>query len=375
MGRDRNGHSRLAYFVHDVHDAAVARRVRMMHAGGADVTVVGFRRREAPLAAIDGAPVIDLGRTGDGRFAQRVAAVGRALISRARVRRAIAGCDAIVARNLESLAIAASVRGRRRLTYECLDIHRLLLGGSVAAKAVQAVEWRLLAAVDLIVTSSPQFADYFTGRRGFRGPVLLAENKVLALDGAAAAPAPRPAGPPWVIGWFGMLRCRRSFEILKAIAIASGGRIEVLIAGIASEAEFTDFAAQCEAAPGVRFAGRYAADDLPALYGAVHFAWAIDYFEEGLNSAWLLPNRLYESLSFGAVPIALSTVETGAWLRANGVGVLVDDPAREVPALLSGLDASGYSALAARAADLPRALIFAGIDEARDLTRAMLGAV
>ena len=58
-----------------------------------------------------------------------------------------------MARNLESLAIAASVRGTRRLIYECLDIHRLLLGVGRSARAVQAIERHLLAGVDLIVTS------------------------------------------------------------------------------------------------------------------------------------------------------------------------------------------------------------------------------
>ena len=37
---------RIAYFVHDLSDPAVGRRVRMLRTGGAEVTVLGFRRAE-----------------------------------------------------------------------------------------------------------------------------------------------------------------------------------------------------------------------------------------------------------------------------------------------------------------------------------------
>ena len=42
--------------------------------------------------------------------------------------------------------------------------------------------------------------------------------------------------------------------------------------------------------------------------GDVHFTWAIDFYEAGANSDWLLPNRLYEGGAHGAVPIALAGV-------------------------------------------------------------------
>ena len=38
---------KFAYFVHDLTDPAVARRVRMLRVGGADPVVIGFRREDA----------------------------------------------------------------------------------------------------------------------------------------------------------------------------------------------------------------------------------------------------------------------------------------------------------------------------------------
>ena len=85
----------------------------------------------------------------------------------------------------------------------------------------------------------------------------------------------------------------------------------------------------------------------------MHFVWAIDYFEEGLNSRWLLPNRLYEGVAHGAVPIALADVATGDWLRQRGVGLLVDDSLADLSVRLRGLDAARMSALQAGVRAIP----------------------
>jgi succinoglycan biosynthesis protein ExoL len=57
----------------------------------------------------------------------------------------------------------------------------------------------------------------------------------------------------------------------------------------------------------------------------MHFSWAVDFFEQGLNSSWLLPNRIYESSFFGSVPIAVEGVETARWLAEKQIGVILND--------------------------------------------------
>lgn len=346
----------------------------MLHAGGMDVIVLGFRRRDAPVTEIDGATVVDLGQTGDAKLWQRAWAVLRVIANRRKVRAAIGNADAIMARNLEMLIIGANVAHGRRLTYECLDIHRMLVSPNMIARSIQRLEKSLMERVSLIVTSSPRYADdYFRKLRGYGTPILLLENKVLSIDGVAIASGPPPiaAGPPWVIGWFGMLRCQRSFSILSALVRNSGGRIRVLIAGIASPHEFPDFDADVQAVDGIDFHGRYAAEDLPGLYASVHFAWAIDYFEEGLNSKWLLPNRLYEALAHGAVPIALNDVETGQWLQRHHVGLLVSDPLTEIAGICESMDTQSLERLRAPIADLSWKTLHADRGECRDLVAAI----
>lgn len=358
--------SRIAYLVHDLADAAVARRVESLQAGGAAVLLAGFHRRSAP-PAVAGTAALPLGRSHDGRLVARAVLVLRRLLFPGRLREVVRSADIVIARNLEMLVLAVLLaRGRQPVVYECLDIHRSLLGMGPASRALRFIERRLLARTRQVIVSSPAFArSYFRARQGWRGTIELVENKVGAVPHTLPAAVP---GAPWVIGWFGMLRCRRSLAILGDIAARSEGRVKVLIAGLPSPDIFADLPAEVACLPGVTFAGPYTASDLPALYARVHFAWCIDYFEEGLNSAWLLPNRLYESLAHGAVPVALADVETGRWLAAAGVGLTLRQ-GEALGEVLASMTPARHADLAAAARALPRSAIAFSPEDHRRLVR------
>ena len=370
---------KIAYFVHDLGDPAVRRRVLMFRAGGAQVVLVGFRRGAEPIAEVAGAPAHDLGQTHNARLAHRAAATVRQRLAAGRWRDVVAGADAVVARNLEVLWIAEAARRagapRARRVYECLDVHRLMASDGLPGKILRGLEHRLLGACDLLILSSPAFErEYFRPRHGLALPTLLVENKLLSLDGHAARPVlARTAGPPWRIGWFGALRCRKSLTLLADLAARHPGLVEVVMRGRPAHDEFDDFDAQVAAAPGVSYLGPYVAEDLPALYGDVHFTWAVDFYEEGLNSSWLLPNRLYEGGYFGAPALALRGVETGRWLAGHGSGVLFDDLSTQVAPFLQGLDARAYAALEAAAFAMPWADLACDADACVELVAAVCG--
>jgi hypothetical protein len=374
---------RIAYFVHDLTDPAVARRVRMLRAGGADVVLLGFRREaEAPAEIAEVRPV-DLGRTYDARFGHRAALTALNVVGAVRLRRRLAGCDVVMARMLETLAIASAARAMSgyggRLVYECLDVHRMMLGEGVKSRAMRAVERALLKSTDLLVVSSPAFLrEYFEPRQGVGRAIpvdtLLVENKVLELEPQETVPEiPTLApGPPWRIGWLGAIRCRKSLAILGDLAARRPDLVEVRIHGRPAYTEFDDFDAQVAGLPTLTFGGGYTAADLPRLYGATHFAWAIDFMEEGLNSSWLLPNRLYEASRHGAVPLALAGVETGRYLAQHGFGLRLNEPA-ELEAALDRLTPESYAALRRQVAQVPREALVAGAADCRRLVESLRG--
>ena len=345
---------RLLYLVHDLGDAAVKRRLRFLRDGGGHVVLIGFRRHRGDHGQ-DGVHGLCIGQTRNGRMLRRILSTIRAVLLSRNWQGEVLQADAVIARSLEMLLLAVAVR---RLTgaavpivYECLDIHRLMTRSDLVGRLLRWIERRLLDASSLLIVSSASFIDsYFSRFHGQLPPWLLLENKLLAseLPGRTGIMPSRSlaAGPPWRIGWFGIIRCRRSLELLAALARASDGRIEVDIRGRVAHDVIPDFNAQIAAIPGLTFGGPYdRMTDLATIYGQVHLNWAIDFYEEGLNSAWLLPNRLYEGSIFGVVPIALRTVETGRWLSRHDCGLLLDQPIeRTLPTLLAGMTPAAFEA-------------------------------
>lgn len=319
----------IAYFVHELADAAVSRRVRMLGTAGRGVVLLGFERARGGSSSRQSAGIV-LGRTYNNRLLARALSLLLAIPRAWRNRNAWLSAEMFLARNLEMLALVMLLtrltRPRARIVYECLDIHRLMLAKSLPGVILRALERFCLARTALVITSSPAFErNYFRAVQRFGGDILLAENKVLTLTEAPASTA-APAGPPWTIAWCGVLRCKQSFDVLRAAAQNLDGRLRVELWGRPALDQIPDFREAVDASPNMTFHGPYAPERLQEIYASVHFAWAIDFYEAGANSDWLLPNRLYESIAFGAVPIAIAGVETARWLDEHRVGVVLDPP-------------------------------------------------
>lgn len=367
----------ILYLAHDLDDNAIWRRVSMLKAGGAEVTLAGFRRDEGALPG----PAIVLGKTQNGRMVQRAGLVARAVRQAARQLGHLDRPDVILARNLEMLAVGARTRGlwteSPGLAYEVLDIHRMMLGGGLRARGMRAVERRLARGVGMLVTSSPGFVrEYFTPYRQLPegADVRIVENKVNGFDLAPGAVAltPELRGVP-TIGWFGILRCARSLEVLDAATRARPGSLRVLLAGRPALDVIPDFHARLGANPDLDFVGPYRnPDDLGRLYGAVDFAWLVDRYEAGQNSDWLLPNRLYEGGLYGAIPLALQGTEVARRVAELGIGVVLPHlTAEDVGNLIATLGTSERASLRAAMASVPRNTWVASRKDAQALVRAL----
>lgn len=345
---------RVLYLAHDLADPAIRRRVLMLRAGGAEVMLAGFRRDENPLAAIDGIEPLELGITSDGRFVQRALSVVKASFSvRARLGH-LPRPDVIIARNLEMLSVARRARhifgAPVPVVYECLDIHRLMLRKDMIGSVLRALEARFSRQASLLITSSPAFVEhYFKPLSGVDLPVMLLENQVLDLASdtpqAVMPQTPPKAGEPWRIGWFGALRCSKSLKLLSELTRAMQGRVVVEMRGRPAHSEFDDFDALVAREPYISFHGPYRnPEDLAKIYGQVHFVWAIDFYEEGQNSSWLLPNRLYEGCRHGGIPIALNGTETARYLERKAIGFEISDgSAAALTALFEAMTAERYT--------------------------------
>ena len=374
---------RIAYLVHNLADPAVGKRLRMLTAFGDDAIAIGFHRDDRLCREIEGVPAIDLGRTFDLNLSHRAIAIAKEFLRLGNWAERISGYDVIIARNLEMLVLAACARRRyapqAALVYECLDVHRILLSKRVTGTCMRGVERFFMRNADLLIVSSPAFLrEYFEPFQMVTGdklPSLLVENKPFPAPVADVPSCEHDvAQPPWRIGWFGMIRCRKSLDFLCDLSMRHPGLIELVIRGRPTRPAFVDFDAQVERSRGISYGGTYRPAELQALYGSVHFNWAIDYFEEGANSGWLLPNRIYEGGAFASVPIALRGTETARWLERLGIGVCIDD-LDGLEDFLRQLTPPRYAQLKRACRAVPKSTFVAETTDCRMLRDALQGAV
>ncbi len=368
----------IAFFAHDEKDAAVRRRVFAFEDAG--YSVAGFSMRRGELAEQPWSAV-DLGRTHDARFIHRLGAILSGARKAAGARGILEKCDLVYARNLDMALCArlamAMTGARRPLVYECLDVHRLMHRTDLVGSALRMLERAILKSSTLLVVSSPGFVrDYFEVRHPGKFRAHLIENRIA--DAPALAPRPlsrERAAPPLRIGWFGVLRCRRSLDLLEALAVRFGSDIEIVLRGY-PDVMLPDFHERVRKHHNMRYRGRYKSpDDLADLYGAVDLVWAGDFHDAGANSRWLLPNRLYEGGYFAAPAIAPADSETGRWVAAHGAGFLVEEPLEEtMRALMEELLAAPDKITQAQASltALPRETFVQPRDEMRAVVNAAL---
>jgi succinoglycan biosynthesis protein ExoL len=379
---------RIAFFGHDWAESTVVKRIRAFSGLGLAVTGFCFRREKFARGFRPFWRNVHLGTTEDRAYGRRLLALARALPRVLRHRRELRLADFFYARNIDmgTLALAAKrLSGSPApLVYEVLDVQRAFLGDGMVARLFRWAERRLLDRAALLVISSPGFErHYFRKLQGYRGRIFLLENKIgFAQAAAVARPAPRPAPEvaslpapeKWVIGWFGTLRCPKSLAMLRRIAEALPDRVEIYLRGVPTETGLAAFEAAIAGCPNMIYGGEYRnPDDLAAIYGRVHFTWAFDYLDEGTNSTWLLPNRLYEGGYFGSVALADAGTQTGAKVRELGLGHTFEAPLVEnLVAFLRCYSMTEYLARRAHVLALP-ADRFCDLHDTRELCDEILG--
>ncbi|WP_428488737.1 hypothetical protein [Rhodopila sp.] len=369
----------VTYFANDLADSAVARRVHMLQIGGATVTLIGFRRTEHPVQQVSGAEAIDLGRTFDARFLDRAVKILRRSLEAGRWKDLVVRSDVLLARNVEMGVVADSARAwsgaNVRLVYECLDIHGLLLASGIPSALLRWWEKRLVRRSAALIVSSPGFLVNYFERLGLRLPtVVVSENKLIKTAADLQRPAPDMTRnrAPWRVGWFGKIRCVRSFYILKDLARRHPNLIDVELRGRPTSALQALIAANLPL-KNMRFGGPYAQSELASIYETCHLAWAIDFWQQGQNSDWLLPNRIYEGGFYNCPPIALAGTETARWLKDRAAGVILQNPEEELEAFVTKLTADRYGELKHAVAAIPTTDLVHTVEQCERFAKLLAG--
>ncbi|MEQ1610100.1 MAG: glucosyl transferase [Hyphomonadaceae bacterium] len=360
--------TRVAFFGHDAADAAVRRRVQGFRDDGLEVTGFTMRRRDNVVVEWEN---VDLGRTYDGAYRQRIRSIFAGARRAAAQRDLLAKSDVIYARNLDMLAIAFLAKLlaglKTPVVYEALDVHRLLTRRDLIGLTLRRIEGMLLKRTKRLVVSSPGFLNnYFAVYHRGQYRACLIENRLAAGADYGQRPARNAAfrvADPLSIGWIGRLRCSRSLDLLMDLAREFGPQVRIVMHGIASPEEIPDFNERIQGLANVEFHGRYRApEDLSRIYDSLDLVWAGDFMEAGYNSVWLLPNRIYEGGYYAVPSIAPEGTQTAKWINARAAGFTVsEDLATTLPGLIRTLIADRGSIAVKRShlLDLPESTFVA----------------
>jgi len=369
--RDCTNQLRVLFFTTAVEHRTFRKTAKMLHRAGVLANYVGFTRHNYPHAE-DGLETTQLGQIRHGNYIRRFLTVIRRLPA---LRREAKKNDLMYCFSLDALVLAclATVGTRVPLVYQVQDIRPILIGTKVKNRLSRLLERMALARVrHVVVSSSAYYEHHFKAGYGFpEGSISVIENKLEhdpVLSNCSIGKIPPIEARPIRIGYFGMLRCPRSWEILKDAVDRSQGGLELVVRG--KPVGIDGF--ECDIASNSRivYGGPYRdPDELDDLYRPVDVVWAAYPYGHGVsgNWQWARTVRFYEAGAFGTPMISQAGTQDASVISRYGIGLNVDmaDPRDAVERLLSiGRKELGHWSKNLR--DAPRSL-FVHTDEYREL--------
>lgn len=325
------------------------KRIEALQKLGVEPKILAFERDYYAGKAWSGG-YKSLGKLQHGHYCKRLIPLLKAV---PKVRAAVKEADIIYAFDLDVLLFgwlaSRSFSGQPKIIYEVGDIREVLLGKRLVARSLRWLERFLLQRTNLLVVTSKAFvSEYYRGIQGLTDLCYqVIENK---LDPDVLRQVEHKArdrsSEVLRIGYFGVLRCPRSWEILKAAARKGGGKIKLYVRGIPVGIESLE--EEAEAIPYIDYGGAYTvSNELADIYGSVDMVWAC-YPYQGTsigNWQWARTNRFYEACYFQKPMIAQVGTQDGQVIEELGLGICLD---------LSDIEGAARSILEISDTDLER---------------------
>lgn len=302
-----------------------AKRANQFRGLGVQTKILSFRRKYFK-SDIDVSNWIDLGQIRKGKYFLRIPVLSRAAIV---VRRESRTSDVLYAYGLDCLFLAILANCWRRqnllVIYEVADVRPIQVGSSISSKIVRWVERLLLKQVAYVVVTSKAYeTEYFRKTQKIdKNIFIVLENKV---DSSIVKELRKEKflvkEEPLRIGYFGLLRCRKTMEFLLKLARGGEGKFEVYIRGFVQDIPcFQEILNSCAE---ITYEGEYAyPSELPSIYEGVDLV-IVAHAHHRVNTAWARGNRFYESGYFGKPMIAQIGTQDGIEVEECGFGLCID---------------------------------------------------
>jgi succinoglycan biosynthesis protein ExoL len=327
-----DGYNRtIAFVIPALGDARSRIRIEALKQEGAQALILGFKR-ELYNGAPYRDPVISLGILPHGRYFIRLGTYLKALLQIIKHSKQV---QFIYVLGLDlALLTWLAMLGRRsavKLVLEIQDIRSVLLKKGITGAIARQVEKFIVPRVDMLVVTSAAYVDDYYAQRARLRPVrhCVIENKiddvpVMRQQLNIADSYVKPDAILW-IGYFGMLRCRRTLDIILAAAGAAQGRIRFYMRGVLHDTG--EYEQRIRSHPYVEYGGEYRSpDELGPMYGRVDMVWACypDAGGSAGNWLWARTNRFYEACYFRKPIIAAAGTQDGKAVDEHKIGLCID---------------------------------------------------
>lgn len=334
---------KITVFSSDYTDARLIKRMHAFAAMGWDTLCASFWRQRYNRDYIPEWDNIYLGKVDDRKYLQRIIVLLKAIGGLVKARRRIGESQIFYAINLDQLLLAVFMRyiGRSNVlvVYEVADIQHPFVRKDLVGVLSRGLERWLLRFVGLLVVTSPGYIkNYFVPVQRYQGQWFLLENKVYpvptnALKSVLHLNKQRyhADGHAWVVGFFGALRGKKSWEIIKHIARALPHKVIFKLAGYPTGIDQNDFYETVAELGNIDYVGEYKnPDELGKIYKGVDLAWCFEFSYGVYNSVWCLVNRLYEGGYFEIPLLASKNYESGNFVEQHGIGWTFTEPYTDV---------------------------------------------
>jgi succinoglycan biosynthesis protein ExoL len=359
-----------------------AKRITMLQQAGFSVEAVALER-DYHIGRLPDCPVERLGKIAHGRYLQRFL---KLVIALPAMRRAMRRNCLVYTFGLD-MAIITFIAGmglQRPIILEIGDIRSIQVASGLTGYFTRLLDRYVVNASWLLVATSQGFVDgYYRKWLNTRTPALVLENKLessMAEAGHIEASALMEGKPlvdrPLRIGYFGLLRCGWSWQVLETLALSRPSEVEIVVAGYPTSP--VDLPERAAKLINVDFRGEFSSpNDLPALYGKVDLVWGCyPYPDQGdWNWRWARTNRFYECCFFQKPIISLASSGDASEVDRYKIGMVIHDQSIEkVVDVLSGISPGDLTHWQDNLSKLPRN-VYVYTTETDELKNALEGIV
>lgn len=305
-----------------------AKRIDMLKDEGVSSEVAAFER-DYHKGRIPNCPITVLGDIESGNYIKRALVYFKSLL---KLRKLAKDNNVVYSFGLDlaMLSYVATLGLPINRIMEVADIRDIQTSSRLKGKVLRLLEKLFLKRLDLLVVTSPQYYnEYYKKWLEVEPSFLLVENKLeksmLGFKRDFSREMAAVENDAITIGYFGLLRCKWSADILYTLAKDSPSDFKVILAGrwmMSSELLY-----KLQGLSNVKFIGEYRSPEgLADLYSSVDVVWACysPFLAENFNALWARTNRFYESLFFKKPLISTLNSADAGYIYEKKVGLVID---------------------------------------------------